>query len=854
MYGVESAYVSFAEWLDKQAYWLQDAVWRIYNHQKIDDAQIHQYAEMCLAESQGKTDIKYHHMDAAMVLPKTILGQMKIKRIYNIDGVNDLGKEAALSFSDKGLTVVYGLNGAGKSSFMRIFKHVSNNPYQEIIQPNIFSNGTTSSPKCCFDILREGTEETVHCSLATNETSPLRDCDVFDTRISGAYISKANTVSYQPFIFTVLSELAQIADKISRYIDQIMISVSDIPITKPSEFEAAPQLEWLDHITDKSFFPDSCREWSDTDEADLQSCERRLDIESVKAKVKAIKPHVDLLTALSNDLSNIETHLDVDAIGKAYIEYQSSQEKYTLARNLFGESANEFDKVSSSLESWKNLWEIAKEYYESVLMQKIGGSFGDDGTICPLCHQTITGDTYLRFSRVNEYINGTCSSDLQRKTETLETLIKAAFQKTMTCEEISRNYTAYLDDTLLSNVLAVYDLIKQIKECTDVRRQYELVSQLSLHEIVLRVQQVLNDVTDELTKLEEGLLDQNRVTLQSRVVELRIHKWVHQQKDSIEHNIANQVQISAWTKAKSLLKTNRITKQANLLAESLITDAYISRFTSELKRLGPRLKVKLEKSQSAKGNSPYKITLDAPHAKNSRPEDILSEGEQRIVSLAAFFADATGRNELTPIIIDDPISSLDINYENAATQRIVELAQQRQVIVFTHRISLLVGISEVCNKMAVPFSEQYIRSTSRGKGLPDFDDVYRGKLKEQVKALLSKIGNIEKKDVDSPEYLDAIGRLCQQFRICVERSVEDVLLLGMVHRFERRIMTNKKVTKLTRIEDADCKIIDDFMTKYSFSEHSQPSGCLDDYIPLPEIKKDVETFRDWITEYNKKMA
>ena len=33
-------------------------------------------------------------------------------------------------------------------------------------------------------------------------------------------------------------------------------------------------------------------------------------------------------------------------------------------------------------------------------------------------------------------------------------------------------------------------------------------------------------------------------------------------------------------------------------------------------------------------------------------------------------------------------------------------------------------------------------------------------------------------DVDSAEYNDCIGRVCQQFRICVERSVEDVLLFG----------------------------------------------------------------------------
>lgn len=103
-----------------------------------------------------------------------------------------------------------------------------------------------------------------------------------------------------------------------------------------------------------------------------------------------------------------------------------------------------------------------------------------------------------------------------------------------------------------------------------------------------------------------------------------------------------------------------------------------------MRKLAPHLRVKLEKGQSSKGKSPYKVVLDTEDKARKHPQDILSEGEQRIVALAAFFADATGRDELTPIVIDDPISSLDYNYEESATKRIVELAKNRQVIVFTH--------------------------------------------------------------------------------------------------------------------------------------------------------------------------
>ena len=115
-----------------------------------------------------------------------------------------------------------------------------------------------------------------------------------------------------------------------------------------------------------------------------------------------------------------------------------------------------------------------------------------------------------------------------------------------------------------------------------------------------------------------------------------------------------------------------------------------------------------------------------------------------------------------------------------------------------------------------------------------------------------KLSRAKKMDVDSAEYNDCIGRVCQQFRICVERSVEDVLLLGIVRRFHRNIRTNNMVTKLPAITEQDCKMVDDMMTKYSFVEHSQPSDIPPLQYTVEEIEKDIQAFITWITEYLKK--
>jgi ABC-type bacteriocin/lantibiotic exporter with double-glycine peptidase domain len=66
--------------------------------------------------------------------------------------------------------------------------------------------------------------------------------------------------------------------------------------------------------------------------------------------------------------------------------------------------------------------------------------------------------------------------------------------------------------------------------------------------------------------------------------------------------------------------------------------------------------------------------------------------------LAAFLADITGSGQPTPFVFDDPISSLDQEFEERVADRLVELLRTRQVIVFTHRLSLLALLEDALDK------------------------------------------------------------------------------------------------------------------------------------------------------------
>ena len=847
------AYSQFEKWLNEQPYWLQDATYRIYHSQPIEQQQIIDYANMCISQSK-KENVDHKKLPENASKMQKNYSQLIVRKLDSIVGVNALSKDASLAFSDNGVTVIYGLNGAGKSGYMRIFKQLSGCPYEEVIQPNVYKKSENEKPKCRFSIVKDGEEIEVNCDLSSKEkNTPLANCDVFDTRISNDYITKTNNVSYQPFVFSVLSELSKVADKVNEYINSQIDLIPSEKINLPNEYVNSIDAEWIINLNKNTVFKEKYLKWSREQQCELEELPKKLDTDKVQSDYKLLKSQLTIVETILTDLTNAKKLINSNETKNVYITYEKTKQELLLAECLFTDNADKLDKISVDLFEWKELWSMARRYYDEILYGQRGVHFGEIGSICPLCHREVTDDLERRFKSVNEYVNGSCNEKHNESIKLLREKNREIVNRSNTVFQIENHLSSILDGKKLQIIRKTYSKFEEKQYELDEEKEYDRLTQINLDESIEILTNKRNELSDECHSLKVNLDDERRGYIQQKYDSLKFHKWVYDNKDLIEKKIADLRKRDELKKALSLLTTNKITSESNILADTLITDAYINRFNNEIKGLAPKLQVKLEKASSKKGSTPYKVSIKTDSGIKCKPEDILSEGEQRIVALSAFFADATGRNIRTPLIIDDPISSLDLNYESRATQQIVEIARERQVVVFTHRISLLTGIHEMCEQLNVEVKENFIRSTLKGKGVPDFEDIYHGKLQTQLQGIKDRVAKIKKMDYDSQEYTEAIGKQCQQFRICVERSVEDILLLGMVHRFDRRIMTNGKVMKLTRINDKDCRFIDDMMTKYSFTEHSQPIDCPPSIIEADELYKDISDYLNWIKEYNKKM-
>ena len=225
-----------------------------------------------------------------------------------------------------------------------------------------------------------------------------------------------------------------------------------------------------------------------------------------------------------------------------------------------------------------------------------------------------------------------------------------------------------------------------------------------------------------------------------------------------------------------------------------------------------------------------------------------------IVSLAAFLADVEGRANKSTFIFDDPITSLDQEYEEATVNRLIELSKSRQVIVFTHRISLLALLEEIADKNDVEVNVIGLQRERGGIGEPREAPLPAQKPKKAINTLLTKVASARKilNESGQPEY-ELIGKgICSEIRITLERLIENDLLSDIIHRFRRDIKTKGKLINLSKITTDDCQYIDDLMTEYSKYEHSQPDEAPISPPDPDKLEEDLKKLKDWRDEFEKR--
>ncbi|HDT1120618.1 TPA: AAA family ATPase, partial [Enterobacter roggenkampii] len=114
-----------------------------------------------------------------------------------------------IAFCDNGITIIYGMNGAGKSGYGRVLKHACRaRDKGGVILPNVnLPNHPSNIPNGKFKVSLNGEEHDLQWSYNSPPPEVLSSISVFDTLCASSYL-KEGEAAYLPRGLDILEELA----------------------------------------------------------------------------------------------------------------------------------------------------------------------------------------------------------------------------------------------------------------------------------------------------------------------------------------------------------------------------------------------------------------------------------------------------------------------------------------------------------------------------------------------------------------------------------------------------------------------------------------------------------------------
>jgi energy-coupling factor transporter ATP-binding protein EcfA2 len=853
-------------WSQDRPAWQRDALHRLVLNDELSADDIHALTEICksaqgLAEQREIIPLDKSHV------PSTTSGAVPVAldSIFHHRGVNALAEDQTLKFGP-GLTVVYGDNGAGKTGYIRILKSACRARGPEKILGNVVSGTTPYAPVVAIKYKIGDVAELVEWSGGSEDNFVSR-VSVFDTHCASVYLTEKTDVAFRPFGLDLFDKLAKACKAVRTALEseQRVLNNSALVTIQSLMPEGTAVAKFLSSVSSLTK-PEAVRahaQLTTEEEAQLTLLEKSLlDLQANDPKklVQQLTLRLGRVQTLGQHLKNVESSLKDEAVTAIFAARGEGRRKSEEAKRLREATVPAGSLPGTGSESWAALWEAARQYSQDSAYPAKAFPVVDDGAHCVLCQQDIGHAAAHRLKQFESFVASTTESELRqirerfgqlRKTFTdLRTRTEAVDE---TLKELRIEHEALTDE--ISAALATNEnrraavlaaLTKDIEIASDcpalvsVSRHAEALAS----QIEARIKTLRTSGTDEARK---------RMTVQAQ--ELRGRKLLGAHEATVLEDIERRKKVAAYGLCIDETKTQAITQKSTAVTKAAVSQKLRQSFQEELGHLTFRdVEVELKELGGTDGIFYHKLVLT--RAPGVDLPKVVSEGEQRCLSIAAFFAELSTADDPSGIVFDDPVSSLDFKWRHAVARRLVLESKKRQVIVFTHDVVFLLSLRQYADELGIEALDQHVRHLPMGAGvcaqeLPWVAMPVRkkiGYLKNgwQAADKLSREGH---QDAYEKEAKYLYGLLREGW----ERALEEVLLGGVVERYRPNIQT-QQIGHIADITADDCKTIEIAMTKCSIWLPGHDKAAADRApVPRPgELLNDIEALDKWVAGIRKR--
>lgn len=740
-----------------------------------------------------------------------------LRCLRDLRHVNRIAAAQRLTFCPKGITIVYGGNGSGKSGYARVLKRACRaRDASEQVHPNAFDPAATACvPEAVFDIDLGQLSTSTTWKRDHPAPAELSSIAVFDGKCARAYLDDEQDVAYLPYGLDIVESLGQrVLPELSRRLAAELATVNT-DVTPFADLVGDTAVGKAFRTLSASTDPNSITALATltTDEtARLAELDKTLAEQDPSAKAKLLRQSAQRIDGLIARIDAAVAWIADTAIQK--MKTIDSEAEAALAASLV--AASQLRATDSLLpgtgeDVWKALFSAARRFAAEHAYAGEPFPKTDENAKCVLCQQALNVDAAERMRRFEAFVQQDTAKSAAQKDEQ---------RKTASQKITNTQLTFGLDDALIGELETLdpnaLTLTRYLQSMAEQRRGW-MLGALKDHD--WSTPPVLDiDARTELKKLSTGLTAQavefdkaadqaKKKLLESERAELRARVNLSGRSRAVLELIERMKLHAALTKCKDDVKTTAISRKAKEFASHAITAALKKGLDSEFASLGVgRIKTKLIE-RVEQGKMKHKLILDLPV---NRPlDEILSEGEQRAIAIGSFLAELRLAGHSGGIVFDDPVSSLDHHRRRDVARRLVSEATQRQVIILTHDTVFLAELLQEIEMQGIEFVVHHVEwegsfAGQVNDGLPWEHQRYKDRIDKLEKA---------QRDLAKrwPPYPNAgeSAEMRQQYdhlRATIERVIQDVVFNGVIKRYDDWIRVDR-LDEVVGFTETECKEI-----------------------------------------------
>jgi len=717
---------------------------------------------------------------------------------------------------------------------------------------NVFDSSTTTA-SAEITVQVDGKPRTVNWERGLAD-GDLRRVEVYDARCGAVYVNEQSEVTYEPGGVRLLSDLVRVCDELARRLKVERDALSKPLASMPLELRDSDSGRWYAGITALTADADVVAHCSftalDAERlAALQAMPSPTAQRERAAQLRAIKARCDQLIAT---LAKCPDALSQSA-GRELVARRAARDSANEARNLAARLAlNDMLPGTASSDAWRLLWAAARRYSEEVAYPGITFPALGSDSACLLCQRPLDDTSRTTFRRIDDFVSDRLSQDATAAAERWQAGVDAL--PTIPGDEDATSTCASAGIAEGAPRTALLALLTSAR--SRLGRILAATSEADLQALSVLDVTALDELRSRATALgasadEAELLSKSDAprASESEVRNLKARRWLSDRQEEVLDYAERRRTVALYEKAIGKCGTGPITTKKAALVDQTVTEPLLTRFKDELLALGAgTLPIEISKVPAEKGKALYQIRLRGC-AVPADPARVLSEGEFRVISLAAFLAYAVHSGSRDAVVFDDPFTSLDQGFQEEVAARLAALAVERQVIVFTHSVAFAVLLQDAAPGTPVVQIEKRSHGCGEPRTAPALHVSEAGRA---LQLLAEQVAAAQRAGIEGEEWEREGSEIARNFRITLERVVEDILLRGIVKRWTRRVGWEKRLVALGALAGSDCDLLDALLTKYSAFAHSQPGDAPPKPPESKTLKADIDSVVTWAAAYRKR--